>query len=275
MITALSVKIPARQKGLRGWAERLRRDRVEVETKQARGVTLRHVTYTSYSGELRLEKTMDAIGCQRSRVLCSERLIFPRASGFRRFSSTAFSARLCTNFALRVLSLCENTEGVRAAIYDPAAYCADFLLPLLEHCADVKVVTSCFEPYDCAARRALEELGASAMITKNRAELKNRDLIIAPQPVAEKLETDPGALLLTSAKPREPLDARALYRYRFRMPNGFDAIKPRELSEEYFCSALYTLGAQHELGSLVPLSAYGEGVSCDAQSLAKSLDKRK
>ena len=92
MITALSVRIPARERGLRAWAERLRGDRVEVQTRQARGVTLRHVIYTSYSGELRLEKTIDAVGAQRSRILCSERLIFPRQSGFRRFSSTAFSS---------------------------------------------------------------------------------------------------------------------------------------------------------------------------------------
>ena len=55
MITALSVKIPERRRGVRGWAQRLRGDRVEVQTKEARGVTLRHVVYTSYSGELRLE----------------------------------------------------------------------------------------------------------------------------------------------------------------------------------------------------------------------------
>ena len=132
MITALSVKIPEKQKGLRAIAERLRRDRVEVEDREARGVRLRHVTYVSYSGELRLEKTLDAIGCQRGRVLCSERLIFPRASGFRRFSSTAFSSRICTNFALQTLSFCRSAPKLRVALYDPAACCPDLLLHLLE-----------------------------------------------------------------------------------------------------------------------------------------------
>ena len=69
MITALSVKIPEKKKGLKKVADKLRRDRIEVEDKNARGVTLRHITYTSYSGELRLEKINFAVGVQRGRLL--------------------------------------------------------------------------------------------------------------------------------------------------------------------------------------------------------------
>ena len=274
LITALSVRIPEQKKGLRAFASRLRGDRVEVKTSSARGVTLRHIIYTSYSGELKLEKTFDAVGAQRSRILCSERLVFPRQSGYRRFFSTAFSSRLCTNFALEVLSACKNAAGLRVAIYDPAAYCADFLLSVLEHCSDVAVVTSCFEPYSCAARRALEELGAAAMITKNRSELSQRDLIIAPQRIAEELPLSADSVTLTASKPPEKTAGTLLYSYRFKMPNGFSLIKPKELSEEYFCSALYTIGEQYELGSIVPLTVCGVREEYDAKTLAKFLDKR-
>lgn len=274
MITALSVKIPERRRGLRGWTERLRGDRVKVETKEARGVTLRHVIYTSYSGELRLEKTIDAVGCDRGSILCSERLIFPRASGYRRFSSTAFSARLCVNFALDVLSRCQNAAALRIGIYDPAAVCADLLFPALERCNDVAVVTGAAAPYLCEAERAMEEMGAAALITKSRSALGNRDLIIAPQHVVEQVCVD-DAVLLTAAKPDGNPGGTQLYRYRFRMPNGFAQMKPRELSEEYFCSALYTLGAQYALGSIVPLSAGGNRAEYTAGQLAKWLDKRK
>ena len=169
MITALSVKIPEKKKGLGKVTDKLRRDRIEVEDKNARGVTLRHITYTSYSGELRLEKINFAVGVQRGRLLCSDRLIFPRQSGYRRFTSSAFSSRLCTNFALSVLNNCKNAAGLRVAIYDPAAYCADFLLSVLAHCSDVSVVTSCFEPYLCVAERALSETGAAAKEKKSAA----------------------------------------------------------------------------------------------------------
>ena len=58
------------------------------------------------------------------------------------------------------------------------------------------------------------------------------------------------------------------------MPNGFDALKPDELSEEYFCSALYTLGAQYELGSIVPLNCCGKYGSQTVNSLSELLDNR-
>lgn len=274
MITALSVKIPERRRGVRGWAQRLRGDRVEVQTKEARGVTLRHVVYTSYSGELRLEKTFRAVGSGCGSLLCSERLIFPRASGYRRFSSTAFSARLCANFALAALSRCQSAASLRIGIYDPAAVCADLLYPLLERCNDVAVVTAAAAPYLCEAQRALEEMGAAALVTKSRSALEDRDLIIAPQRVEEPLALHE-AVLLTAAKPDRETGGVQLYRYRFRMPNGFDQIKPHELSEEYFCSALYTLGAQYALGSIVPLSAGGNRAEYTPEQLAKWLDKRK
>ena len=54
MLTALSVNVPEKAEGLRRLANRLRRDRVEVQVSRARGVSLRHITYTSYSGEVRL-----------------------------------------------------------------------------------------------------------------------------------------------------------------------------------------------------------------------------
>ena len=72
MMTALSVRVPESKKGLRGWAEKLRGDRIEVKTCRARGVTLRHVIYTSYSGTVKLEKADEVIGMQRDRLLCSE-----------------------------------------------------------------------------------------------------------------------------------------------------------------------------------------------------------
>ncbi|MBQ3987496.1 MAG: hypothetical protein II629_01900, partial [Ruminococcus sp.] len=160
---------------------------------------------------------------------------------------------------------------VRTALYDPDAVCADLLPHLLACCGDVTAVTDCFEPYLCAADRALEELGAAAVITRRREELSACGLVIAPRPVREPLPLREKAVVLTAGKPLVSLSGTVLWRYHFKMPNGFADIKPEELSEEYFCSALYTLGSQFELGSIVPLSAQGERGSCDAKALAAIL----
>ncbi len=272
LLTALSVKFPARRRGLLGRVERLRGDKVEVQLRRANGVTLRHIIYTGYSGEVKLEKADEAVGIRRDRLLCSERLSFPPHSGYRRFRSDAFSRRLCTNFALSALAQCGAAP--RVAIYDPDACCAELLPHVLELCGDVTVVTDCSTPYFAAAGRALEEQGAAAVITRRRADLCGRDLIIAPKIIREALPAEHETVTLTTGRPLMPIGGRVLWRYRFQMPADFAAIKPEELSEEYFCSALYTLENRYELGSLVPLAAYGDALACDAKTLAKWLDKR-
>lgn len=275
MITALSIKIPEKKKGLRAFADKLRSDRVEAKDKTAGSVTLRHIVYTSYSGELKLERLNSLAGVERCRLLCSERLIFPRQSGYRRFCSTAFSSRLCTNFALGVLKSFKNAADLRVAIYDPAAYCADYLLSVLEYCADVTVVTSCFEPYFCAADRALCKLGAAVMVTGNRSELERSDFVIAPQPISEEIKLKRGAVLLAVSPPPKDIKCKAFYKYHFKMPNTFAKLKPFDLSEEYFCSALYTIGGQHQLGSILPLSAEGSrGVRSISEFAQLLLDNR-
>lgn len=273
MMTALSVKMPERRQGLRGWTQHLRRDKIEVQTCRARGVTLRHVTYTCYSGQISLEKLDDAVGLQRGALVCSSKLEFPPHSGYRRFCSGAFSARLCENFALHVLNHCPNALGLRTALYDPGARSAELLLCLLERCGDVTVVTHRAEPYFCAANRALEETGAAAMITERPGGVENRGLIIAPHGIEEKLPVSGSAVVLTVGQPRQVACGDLFWQYYFKMPNGFADIKPAELSEEYFCSALYTLGAQYALGSIVPLRAGGTA-DADAARVAKLLTQR-
>ena len=176
---------------------------------------------------------------------------------------------------LSLLELCSQAAGLRTAIYDPVACCADLLPVVLERCGDVSVVTDRFAPYYDAADCALEELGAAAVITRRRETLRGCALIIAPCAVEEPLPVGADAVTLTVCRPKEALGGSVFWHYRFRTPNGFADIKPDELSEEYFCSALYTLGAQYELGSIVPPAAQGAGESCDLKTLAKVLDKRR
>ena len=108
MLTAFSVKLPPKAEGFKKLTNKLHRDKVETQILRARGVSLRHITYTSYSGEVRLDKTDGVVGTQRDRLLCSEKLVFPHSSGYRRFESSSFSARLCVNMALETLRNCQH-----------------------------------------------------------------------------------------------------------------------------------------------------------------------
>ena len=277
MITALTIDVPEKSKGIRQLLDILKHDRVDVEVKRARGVSIKHVTYTSYSGKVKLAKIDRIIGAQRNHLLCSENLKFPVNSGYKRFFSSEFTSRLCTNMALSVIKSSNCPENLKLGIYDPDGKTPDFLFCVLNYCSDVTVVTQNTEPYYCELRRAMDEFGASAVITSQIQDLDDCKLVVAPCVIKESLPVRGDAVVLTNGCPKVHMGGLIYYKYYLRMPNGFDLIKPNELDEEYFCSALYTLASQYELGSIVPtvcrnfsssqtvksLCAYVESISRD------------
>lgn len=273
MITSLCIRYPEKKKGIRKLINRLKTDTVGVEIKKSRGVAVKQVTYTSYSGKIKLDRIDCIIGAQRNHLLCSPRLKFPENSGYRRFSSNRFSARLCTNMALKAVEECVKPETLKIGIYDPQGESHDFLYYILKHCADVTVVTERADIYQTELDRVMEELGATAVITKNTSDLAECRFVIAPCVIEEVLPLRQEALVLTAGSPKVPSNGLVYYKYHLRMPNGFDALKPKELDEEYFCSALYTLGSQYELGSIVPIFCRNYSSSQTVKSLSAYLNR--
>lgn len=268
MITSLSFSIPEKDNLLKKILYKIKNDKVDVKIEQARGVHIKQVKYTSYSGKLKLEKVDKFIGAQKSKLVCNEKLKFPQNSGYKRFNSYDFSIRLCTNMALKIVSEMESPEKLRIGIYDTKAISADILPMLLKHCSNVIVVTDNEERYYEVTEQAMDELGATAVITKNINEIENCDLIIAPQVITEKLPLKREAVVLTIDSPKVEVPALVYHKYYFKMPNGFDRIKPIELDEEYFCSALYSLCSQFELGSIVPTVCRNYSTSQTVKSLS-------
>ncbi len=273
MLTSLSVKFPEKGKGLKKLINNLRKDKVSVEVKRARGVSIRQITYTSYSGKIRLDKADSVIGAQRSRLLCSEKLRFPENSGYGRFYSTDFSARLCTNMALSILREYENPEKLKIGVYDLDGDSHDFLFHILGLCSDVTVVTENSESYRYELDRTMDELGASAVITKCAQDLSECNLIVAPTPIEETIPLKDSAIVLTVERPKIQINGFVYYKYYLKMPNGFDLLKPQECDEEYFCSALYTLASQYELGSIIPTLCRNNQTTQTVKSLCAELDR--
>ena len=267
MITALSVKVPEKTTGVNKLINKIRRDKVESTIKRARGVSVRHITYTSYSGKIKLEKTDRIIGEQRTQLLCDKNLKFPLESGYKRFDCIDFSSRLCTNMALCVLMEYENPEKLKIGIYDKDGNNANFLYYVLEYCSNVTVVTHNTDEYKMVLDRALDELGASAVITESVSEIENCNFVVAPQIIEEQLPLKSDTLVLTAGCPKVHNNGMLYYKYHFKMPNGFDVLKPDALDEEYFCSSLYTLASQYELGSIVPLVCSNYSTSQTTKSL--------
>lgn len=272
MLTALTVNVPEKRKGILGLVDKFRRDKVDIQLKKARGVSLKHITYTSYSEKLKLEYIDHLIGAQRNHLICVENLAFPKNSGYRRFSAPDFSYRLCTNMALSALRNCKQSENLCVGIYDPDANSTDIVSDVLKHCVDVRIITDNSELYRPELEIAMDELGATAILTENRCELDKCNFIIAPIQICEALPIKIDSVVLTTGCPKEKVTGLVYHKYYLKMPNGFDLIKPEELDDEYFCSALYSLAAQYELGSVVPTLCSSYSTSQTLKSLCAYLD---
>lgn len=74
----------------KGIFNRLRGDKVCVEIKRARGVSVKQLTYICRRQKVNLNKIDRAIGNQRTRLLCCEEMTFPNDSGYKRFYSPLF-----------------------------------------------------------------------------------------------------------------------------------------------------------------------------------------
>ena len=273
MLTALTVKNIDREKGIKGLLMRLKRDSATVDVDRARGVYFKHITYVSYGGKLHFEKLEKALGDSRFAIICDEKIKFPEKNNMKRFNNIDFSARLCTNFALNLLRECEFAEKIKIGIYDTDGKNSDFLPYIMKYTSDVTVVTNSATCYHEVLENIMEEMGACAVVTQSTDELKNCDIIIAPQNITESFPVRDDALIFTVGRPKAEVGGQLYYKYCFKMPNGFDRIKPDELDTEYFCSALYTLGRQYQLGSIVPQLCVNYSTSQTAKSLGAYIQR--
>ena len=180
MITSLNVVFPEKCGKIRGFFNRLRGDKVCVEIKRARGVSVKQLTYICRRQKVNLNKIDRAIGNQRTRLLCCEEMTFPNDSGYKRFYSPLFSARLCTNMALFALSKFDTPERLTVGIYDPDAQCTDLVSFVLKYTGNACIITDNEDVFYDELNTIAEETGACAVVTHHREQLSNCDLVIAP-----------------------------------------------------------------------------------------------
>ncbi len=272
MIAALNVITAEKKTGINAMTDIFKRNKISVELRQADGVQLMYITYFTKNGKINLDKLGRIAGAQRSRILCGRDIVFPRESGFIRFNSHSLGARLCTNIAYGVLSSCPNVSELKVGIYDPNAKISDFLMLALEYCSNVTAVTNEYETYRCRLDMALDEMGATAVVTNKTEDLSDCNIIVTGEALEYTLPVKSNTVILAAAKPKVPQNGMVYYKYYFKMPGILEKIKPDELDNEYFCSALYTLEGMHSLGAIMPDLCTGNNCSQTVKSLVAFLN---
>ena len=251
MLTALTIKNETSKKWYKKIVNKLKGNSVDVQLKSARGVSLRHITYTDRKGKIDWTRLNAMIGNQRNHLLCSEQIILPSKIGFRRFQNNEFKTRLASNLAIYILSKLDD-KNIKVGLYDLKGEYTEILPYLVKYSANSVVVTENSTAYEYEVNNIYEETGATVQLTSNRIHLMDCPIVIAPEQICETLPLSGDTIVLSVSPPTVCTAGLVYYNYHFRMPNQFAEIKPPELSEEYFCGALYTKAGQFELDSIVP-----------------------
>lgn len=251
MLTSLYISKPQYNSKITALFSRLIPDSVHVELREADGVKLKCVVYTNRGCKVNFDKIDKIVGAQRNRLLCSGDTPLPKEKGYRRFLSSQFRQRLCTNLGISLLSGLENTK-LKVGLIDEDASFTPLVKYLLKYTDNLVVASNQGEVYSEVSKNLLNEIGAPIRLTRSVNSLYDCDLVIAPNRVPVGVSFKDSAVLLTTEKPSGYICSTVIYDYGVELSEKLLKIKPEGISDTYFASALYTLAHMYKLGAKVP-----------------------
>lgn len=251
MLTSLYIETPQYKSKWMRFLSRFMFDTMVVDVKQADDIKVKCIEYTNRSGKVNFSKIDKEIGAQRNRLLCKKGTELPKNRGYKRFESSEYKERLCTNLAISLLSSLSELN-LSVGLIDTDARFVTLPKYLLKYTDSVVVVTKQTEEYKEVNESLLHEIGAPIRLSKSYNSLYNCDMIVAPKLITESVNTKNDALILTAKKPDAQCGATVIYDYHVELDEKYRSIIPKGLSSTYFASALYTLLREYELGSYLP-----------------------
>lgn len=269
MLVALNIKNQIPKSFFEKLLNKARGDKIVTEINNVGGVALRDVTYIKRRDKINFEKLASALG-ESQNILCKESTVLPE--GFSRFENREFKSLLSINLGVFILSeLKKAGEDVSVGFYDRDGLYSEHIRRLSRFNNNLTAVTDNLELYDEISDKIMNDSGAVISVTDNRLRLTDCRLVIAPEGVSEPLMTLGNTVVLSAKKPEVSLSGVCYYDYSLRVPDSFAELKPPRFSAEYFSGALYSLGRQYELGSVVPVSCSNSVFSQTPASLVKYL----
>lgn len=255
MITALTIK-RKQPHGIKGKCHAFFSP-YEIKVKHIQNKSLKlnmlHITYIQKSGVVRFKKIKRAVRADFTETLCAYNEMLPRNLGFKRFESDEYSCRLCINSAeeyIRRLS-CEP-GSLRVSLYDPSGKFSNAAERLIKYTTSLKVATNARQFYEAENERLMCEYGAALLIRDKIDELFPCDILVVPQTITEPISAASTTIIFTGNRPKCSVSGIVYDSFEVALPACFEGIKPVELSDTYFLSALYSLEKMKWLGELMP-----------------------
>lgn len=267
MLTAFTIEDKTEQIWYKRLINLLKHDEIKVKINQVSSIALRHIIYVSKRGKINYKAIDRKADLKSQIIICGKDVFFPPRYSVKRFFGHAFTGRMCINMMLDILMKSKDCGRISVGLYDLTGVHANVLRKLLKYTSNVKVVTNAVDQYMYVSELIMEEQGASVFVSQDEKSLADCTVVISPDKIFRFIPAAQNCIVLTSVKPAVCLSGLVYYKYSFEMPKVFEEVKPQELSDDYFCNALYTLEQQYDLGTIVPKGCYNESSSQTTASI--------
>lgn len=206
------------------------------------GLEMIHITYVQKSGRIRFGKIKRSVNADFHETVCSSGLSLPRKLGFKRFDNPMYIRRLCINAAESYIkSLNCDPNELRISLFDPSGRFSFAAERFIKYTNSLQVATSAVRFYEAENERFMREYGATIFVHSNFYDIIPCDILVAPQTITMPISCGSTMTIFTGNRTKVPVCGIVHDNFSVRLPVCLEDIKPKELSDTYFLSALYTL----------------------------------
>lgn len=212
--------------------------------------SLLHIRYQRHRGSIRFKKIYPlALGSPKE-ILCSAELDLS-GTPFVRFENHELTERIFFNAVRFMLKNFDfKPEELSLTLYDSEGKFSYFAEFLLQYAVNVTVITNAVLFYEKEAQRYMDTFGASLRIQSQIND--SVPFLISPSCISQTLPLEQSTLVFTPYRPSVSLNGLIFDTMTIQSPPIFQRLKPDEIDDLTFLSALYSLELCRELGKLNP-----------------------
>ena len=267
MITVLDIK-----KDNAGGIKRLlggilKRGEIRTEVKSGGGIRVKYIECTLSSGKPDWKKIESCAGAAKGYILCKKSLPLPSKMGFNRFHSMSLSRIMALNGAISVLSMMKSKcRRISLCLCDEQGEYIKYAPLFLPLCRDMKIISES-GAYNSFPGYAMGEYGACVQLFKSERDINGCDVFISPR--FRKLEAYTGcdAVMFTAGGASRNPRIKTVNGYLWDLPQKYRALKPFNMSSEYFSQALFSIEKNTAVARVSPHAFYINGCACSAEEI--------
>ncbi len=240
---------------------------VSIYTYEFNNLKIKNIIYEDNFTLIKWNKIIRELPSDFSNLLLENTISIP--SGISHFKPTIYNEILCQNSFINLLSILpKNNHKINIGILDKCGN-LDILNLIHNHTNNITVYTENIDYYSSLAKDILEKYGIYINISNNINFLSRCNIIFSPDKITSYLPTNNKTFIFTPFLPAVNLNCTVINKFEIKLPSPYIHIKPKNLSDTYFASALFELENCNDLYNLIPCHNLSCGKSYTNQEIHK------